>query len=122
MIKQVILMSHLGRPSCKDEKFSLKWIIFRLQELLGVHVVFSNDCIGSSRNEKLANDLNNGEVLVLENLRFYKRKEAEKEIFRKAANGLMFMLMTAFGGIMKTLFYISNFFLFFLTKNTLDYY
>ena len=77
---RVILMSHLGRPSYKDEKFSLKAIIPRLQELLGVRVLFSNDCVGPSA-EKLANDLNNGEVLVLENLRFYKEEELGEKNF-----------------------------------------
>ena len=85
---KVILMSHLGRPSFKDEKFSLKSIIFRLQELLGVHVVFSNDCIGSSKAEKLANDLNNGEVLVLENLRFYKEEKLGEKKFSEKLSRL----------------------------------
>jgi len=94
---KVILMSHLGRPSCKDEKFSLKWIIFRLQELLGVHVVFSNDCVGSSV-EKLANDLNNGEVLVLENLRFYKEEKlGEKKFSEKLSRLADVYVNDAFG-------------------------
>ena len=93
---KVILMSHLGRPSFKDEKFSLKSIIFRLQELLGVHVVFSNDCIGSSA-EKLANDLNNGEVLVLENLRFYKEEKLGEKKFSEKLSRLDVYVNDAFG-------------------------
>ena len=94
---KVILMSHLGRPSCKDEKFSLKSIIFRLQELLDVHVVFSNDCIGPSA-EKLANDLNNGEVMVLENLRFYKEEKiGEKKFSEKLSRLADVYVNDAFG-------------------------
>ncbi len=72
----VILMSHLGRP--KDgptEKYSLKHVVAHLSELLGgVTVKFANDCIGASATE-LAASLNAGEVLLLENLRFYKEEE-----------------------------------------------
>lgn len=72
----VILMSHLGRP--KDgpsEKYSLKHLLNHLKQLLGsVNVDFANDCIGAEAKEKAAN-LKNGEVLLLENLRFYKEEE-----------------------------------------------
>lgn len=71
----VILMSHLGRP--KDgptDKYSLKHIVSYLSEVLGVDVQFAADCIGSEATEKAAN-LKAGEVLLLENLRFYKEEE-----------------------------------------------
>jgi len=72
----VILMSHLGRP--KDgptNQFSLKHIVSHLSELLGgVTVQFANDCIGSEAVDKAA-ALQPGQVLLLENLRFYKEEE-----------------------------------------------
>jgi phosphoglycerate kinase len=72
----VILMSHLGRP--KDgptDKYSLKHLVSHLKTLLGgVKVDFANDCIGQEAIDKAAS-LQNGEVLLLENLRFYKEEE-----------------------------------------------
>ncbi len=66
-----ILMSHLGRPkSGPEEKFSLKHVIPALKELLGTEVQFANDCIGEEAKNKSA-ALQAGEVLLLENLRFY---------------------------------------------------
>ncbi len=66
-----ILMSHLGRPkSGPEEKFSLKHVIPALKELLGTEVQFANDCIGEEAKNKAA-ALQAGEVLLLENLRFY---------------------------------------------------
>jgi len=72
----VILMSHLGRP--KDgptDKYSLKHLVAHLKNLLGnVEVDFANDCIGEEANHKSA-ALKQGQVLLLENLRFYKEEE-----------------------------------------------
>src|SRR5690606_30516657 len=71
----VILMSHLGRP--KDgptDKYSLKHIVSHLAKVLGTDVQFANDCIGQEAVEKAAN-LQAGQVLLLENLRFYKEEE-----------------------------------------------
>lgn len=71
----IILMSHLGRP--KDgptEKYSLKPIVPHLSDLLGQEVQFANDCIGREAIDK-AKELEPGEVLLLENLRFYKEEE-----------------------------------------------
>ncbi|RLJ79723.1 phosphoglycerate kinase [Pedobacter alluvionis] len=71
----VILMSHLGRP--KDgptDKYSLKHILSDLSALVGVEVKFADDCIGESAVKQAA-DLKAGEVLLLENLRFYKEEE-----------------------------------------------
>ena len=70
-----ILMSHLGRP--KDgptEKYSLKHLVNPLSVILGLQVKFADDCIGVSAIEQAAN-LKTGEVLLLENLRFYKDEE-----------------------------------------------
>lgn len=70
-----ILMSHLGRP--KDgptEKYSLKHLINPLSVILGASVKFADDCIGASAYEQAAT-LQSGEVLLLENLRFYKQEE-----------------------------------------------
>ena len=70
----VVLMSHLGRPKeGPEEKFSLKHVVPYLTEKLGIAVQFANDCIGAEANEKSA-ALKPGEVLVLENLRFYKEE------------------------------------------------
>lgn len=77
-----ILMSHLGRPKGKDEKFSLKHIQNKVSEIIGVRVKFAEDCIGEPA-EKAAAKLQNGEVLLLENVRFYKEEEAGDEGFAK---------------------------------------
>lgn len=67
----VILMSHLGRPKDgPEEKFSLKHTISTLEKLVGTTIHFANDCIGKEATEKAA-QLKSGEVLLLENLRFY---------------------------------------------------
>jgi len=76
----VILMSHLGRPKGKEEKYSLKHIVAKVSEVLGVEVKFVEDCIGDVA-EKAAADLKPGEVLLLENLRFYKEEEEGNEEF-----------------------------------------
>ncbi|NCE72531.1 phosphoglycerate kinase [Odoribacter sp. Z80] len=72
----VILMSHLGRPKGPDAKFSLKHILKHLEELLGQPVKFADDCVGESA-KKQASELKPGEVLVLENLRFYAEEEGK---------------------------------------------
>lgn len=77
----VILMSHLGRPKeGPTEKYSLKHIVSHLSAVLGVEVQFANDCIGDEAKEKAAN-LKAGEVLLLENLRFYKEEEKGDKAF-----------------------------------------
>jgi phosphoglycerate kinase len=71
----VILMSHLGRPKDgPEDKFSLKHLVPHLSDLLGQQVEFADDCIGPEAVEK-AKALQSGEVLLLENLRFYKEEE-----------------------------------------------
>src|ERR1700744_4068550 len=70
-----ILMSHLGRPKGgPEEKYSLKHLVPHLSDLLGQRVEFADDCIGEQAAEK-AKALGPGEVLLLENLRFYKEEE-----------------------------------------------
>jgi len=71
----VILMSHLGRPKeGPTDKYSLKHIVGHLSKVLGVDVQFVSDCIGEEAVQKSA-ALKGGEVLLLENLRFYKEEE-----------------------------------------------
>jgi phosphoglycerate kinase len=85
----VILMSHLGRP--KDgpaEKYSLKHLVVHLRRLVnGETVLFANDCIGEE-TYKMAADLQPGEVLLLENLRFYKDEEKGNEGFAEKLSKL----------------------------------
>ncbi|MCA6378681.1 MAG: phosphoglycerate kinase [Cytophagales bacterium] len=70
-----VLMSHLGRPKeGPEEKYSLKHTIATLEKLLGTSVKFATDCIGEQANQ-LSSSLKPGEVLLLENLRFYKQEE-----------------------------------------------
>ena len=84
----VILMSHLGRP--KDgptDKYSLRHLIPHLSDLLGQKVEFANDCIGEEAVTK-AKALQKGEVLLLENLRFYKQEEKGDKDFAEKLSKL----------------------------------
>ena len=72
----IIIGSHLGRPKRPDEKYSLKHILPRLSELLGVDVEFAGDCIGEEAEAKAA-ALKPGGVLLLENLRFHAEEEGK---------------------------------------------
>jgi phosphoglycerate kinase len=77
----VILMSHLGRPKdVPEEKYSLKHIINHLSKLLNKPVSFASDCIGADA-KAAAKAIQPGEVLLLENLRFYKQETAGTESF-----------------------------------------
>ncbi len=77
----VILMSHLGRPKDgPDEKYSLKHIVNHISKLLNRPVLFAADCIGADA-KSIAKELKAGEVLLLENLRFYKQETAGTESF-----------------------------------------
>ncbi len=82
-----ILMSHLGRPKNGPEtKFSLKHIVSKLSEVFGVNVKFANDCIGQEAKD-LTSNLQAGEVLLLENLRFHKEeKEGDIGFAKKLAD------------------------------------
>lgn len=72
----VILMSHLGRPKGVDAKYSLRHILRHLEELLGQPVRFADDCVGEDAKKQAA-ALKPGEVLLLENLRFYAEEEGK---------------------------------------------
>lgn len=77
----VILMSHLGRPDGKvDERYTLKPCAVRLSELLKKPVKFAPDCVGKE-TVKIAKELKPGEILLLENLRFYPEEEANDKDF-----------------------------------------
>ncbi len=78
----VILMSHLGRPKGKEEKYSLKHIVASVSEVVGVPVHFASDCRGDVA-QKAAAALQPGQVLLLENLRFYAEEEAGDVAFAK---------------------------------------
>lgn len=78
----VILMSHLGRPKGVDRKYSLGHIVKKATEILGQTVYFAPDCIGSEA-EKAVSNLQPGQILLLENLRFYKEEEAGDVAFAK---------------------------------------
>jgi len=84
----VILMSHLGRPkNGPEEKFSLKHVLGRVSELLGIDVQFADDCIGAEATEK-AGALQPGQVLLLENLRFYPEEEKGDKDFAEKLSKL----------------------------------
>lgn len=79
----VILMSHLGRPKGGyEEKYSLKHLVTPLENLLGQKVYFANDCVGQDA-QNMATSLKNGEILLLENVRFYAEEEKGDEEFAK---------------------------------------
>src|ERR1700761_3073730 len=82
----VILMSHLGRPKDgPEDKFSLRHLVPHLSDLLGQQVEFANDCIGQEAIDK-AKTWAPGQVLLLENLRFYKEEEkGDKDFAQKLA-------------------------------------
>lgn len=94
----VILMSHLGRPKGgSDEKYSLKHIIQSLSKALGLPVKFAKDCIGAEA-EKMAAELQSGEVLLLENLRFHVEEEKGDTLFSQQLAALGdFYVNDAFG-------------------------
>ncbi|MGB5320731.1 phosphoglycerate kinase [Lutimonas sp.] len=75
-----VLMSHLGRPKGVEQKFSLKNIVDTVSNIIGVQVKFVTDCVGSKVEDAVA-ELQNGEVLLLENLRFYAEEKAGDKAF-----------------------------------------
>ncbi len=94
----IILMSHLGRPKTgPEEKYSLKHLVAHLSELLDCKVKFADDCIGIEAKE-IAEALQPKEVLLLENLRFYKQEEKGDFEFSKQLSLLgNFYVNDAFG-------------------------
>ncbi|MBN2852275.1 MAG: triose-phosphate isomerase [Clostridia bacterium] len=80
---KIILVSHLGRPKdCFDPKYSLKPVAERLSELLGQKVIMAEDVIGDDAHAKAA-ALKEGQVLLLENVRFHKEETANDPVFAK---------------------------------------
>jgi len=80
---RLILASHLGRPKGKpDPKYSLKPVAVRLAELLAKPAQFASDCVGQEV-EQLVSILKNGDVLLLENLRFHAEEEKNDPIFAR---------------------------------------
>ncbi len=77
-----ILISHLGRPKGKEKKFSLEPIIPEIEKILGYKVLFSEDVLGK-KTEKITKELKPGQVVLLENLRFYPEEVAGDEFFAK---------------------------------------
>lgn len=95
---KVILCSHLGRPKGEfNEKYSLKPVVKRLAELLGKEVKMADDVIGDSA-KKLAAELKDGEVLVLENVRFHKEEtDNDREFSKELASMADLYVNDAFG-------------------------
>jgi len=94
----VIIMSHLGRPKeGPEDKFSLRHIVKHLSDLLHTDVQFANDCISNEAVEKAA-ALQAGQVLLLENLRFYKEEtKGDRDFTQKLAALGTFYVNDAFG-------------------------
>ncbi len=78
-----VLMSHLGRPKGVQDEYSLKHIVNKIEDILGVEVKFASDCVGAEA-EEMANALQPGEILLLENLRFHdEEKQGDKAFAEK---------------------------------------
>jgi len=82
-----ILMSHLGRPKNKEPEFSLENIVATASDVLGVHIKFVADCIGVSAKEAVA-ELQPGEILLLENLRYYSEEKEGDVAFAQQLSDL----------------------------------
>lgn len=83
-----VLMSHLGRPKGVEDKFSMQHIVSNVSDIIGVQVKFVPDCVGDDV-EKAVEELQDGEVLLLENLRFHPEEKAGDKAFSEklAKNG-----------------------------------
>jgi phosphoglycerate kinase len=83
---KIILVSHLGRPKGKEEKYSLKPVAARLETLMAkerkVRIVFADDCLGEAA-KKAVDSLNEGDICLLENVRFYPEEEKNDATFAK---------------------------------------
>ena len=82
-----ILISHFGRPKEREDKFSLKHIVETVSDVLGHPVFFHNDCIGDEVQEVISN-LNPGDIILLENLRFYKEETLGDILFAEELSKL----------------------------------
>ncbi|MGQ9706071.1 MAG: phosphoglycerate kinase [bacterium] len=97
---RVILLSHLGRPKGKPvPEMSLRPVAGEISKLLGIDVIFVDDCVGE-KTEKIVFGLNDGQCCLLENVRFYEGEEKGDETFAKclASLGEVFV-MEAFGAV-----------------------
>jgi len=96
-VKKLVLMSHLGRPDGKkQEKYSLRPVAVRLQELLKKKVKFIEDCIGENKEKEIASSTE--DIILLENLRFYPQEEANDPVFaRDLSAGFDLFVNDAFG-------------------------
>lgn len=97
---RVVLMAHMGRPKGKpEEKYSLKPVAAKLEELAGVKVHFAPDCVGPEADKVVAS-AQKGEIVLLENLRFHAEEEKNDEAFAKqlAKHG-EFFVQEAFGAL-----------------------
>jgi phosphoglycerate kinase len=95
---KLVICSHMGRPSGpSDQDLSLKPVARELEKAVGKPVKFANDCIGTDTKQKIE-ELNPGEILLLENLRFHKEEEEDDEGFaRELAQGFDFFVQDGFG-------------------------
>lgn len=82
-----ILMSHLGRPKGIQDEFSLRHIVSKIENVLGIQIKFAANCVGQEV-EEMAKSLNPGEILLLENLRFHKEEEHGDVGFAKQLSNL----------------------------------
>lgn len=97
---KIVICSHLGRPSGPDDdKYSLKPVAVRLAQMLDTEVAFAEDCISEESKKQILN-LNESEILLLENLRFYKQEEENDLVFAKrlSENSDLFV-QDAFGAV-----------------------
>lgn len=95
---KVILASHLGRPNGEmEERFSLKPVAEKLSEIIGKNVAFTNDSIGEEVSKKVS-EMKNGDILLLENVRFHKgEKENDVEFSKQLAENADIYINDAFG-------------------------
>lgn len=82
-----VLMSHLGRPEGEQEEFSLQHIVNKVEDILGVEVLFIDDCVGH-KAEQAFKELKPGQIILLENLRFYKEEQEGSVEFAKQLSKL----------------------------------
>ncbi len=96
---KVVVMSHLGRPKGRDASLSLEKIAARLEELVGTSVTFVDDCIGDKVTQAVKK-AKKGEIILLENLRFYLEEEANDVAFARKiakATGARYFVQDGFG-------------------------
>ncbi|WP_299761798.1 phosphoglycerate kinase [uncultured Dokdonia sp.] len=82
-----ILMSHLGRPKAQEDEFSMKHICRKVSEIIGVEVIYVANCVGDEATQA-AQNLEMGQILLLENLRYHNEEKQGDEAFAKALSKL----------------------------------